>query len=114
MLTQTCTRSPTDPTKQVGKRVIALEGDEVITRPPYPRPREVVPFGHVWVEGDNADPRRTIDSNWFGPVPKNLIIGKVSALVWPSLRKLRPEHYRGSPRVTPNKYPVKPPELYAG
>ena len=96
----------------VGKRVIALEGDEVITRSPYARPRQVVPYGHVWVEGDNADPRKSVDSNWYGPIPKNLIIGKVQAVVWPYMRWIKPEHYKGSSRVIQNKHEVEQPELY--
>ena len=34
----------------------------------------VVPYGHVWVEGDNW--RKSWDSNDFGPISKGLIIGK--------------------------------------
>jgi mitochondrial inner membrane protease subunit 2 len=48
------------------KRVIAIEGDTVFTRPPYPFKTEVVPPGHVWVEGD--DGFHSIDSNTYGPV----------------------------------------------
>lgn len=39
----------------------------------------VVPFGHVWVEGDNW--RRSYDSCDFGPVSKSLIDGK-AVRVW--------------------------------
>ena len=37
----------------------------------------VVPYGHVWVEGDNW--RKSYDSNDFGPISKGLILGKA---VW--------------------------------
>ena len=47
-------RSPYHPEKQVVKRVIALEGDRVYTRAPYPFPIADVPPGHVWVEGDGG------------------------------------------------------------
>src|SRR5205814_9307659 len=60
-------RSPSNPEKIAIKRVVALEGDIVHTRPPYPYPRAEVPTGHLWVEGDEGG-RQTIDSNQFGPV----------------------------------------------
>ena len=93
-----------------GKRIVALEGDEVTTRPPYPKPREVVPYGHVWVEGDNS--HGSIDSNWYGPVSKNLITGKIQAVIWPHVHWINHKHYRGSSRVAVNKYPVEKPPLY--
>ncbi|KAF2849694.1 LexA/Signal peptidase [Plenodomus tracheiphilus IPT5] len=34
----------------------------------------VVPYGHLWIEGDNW--RRSLDSNDFGPISKGLVIGK--------------------------------------
>jgi signal peptidase I len=44
-----------------------------------------VPYGHVWLEGDN--PRNSKDSRNFGAVPTALIVGrvvgKVSTLVSP-------------------------------
>lgn len=51
------------------KRIIALEGDTVVTRAPYPFPQTKVPFGHVWVEGEHPEfERNTLDSNTYGPV----------------------------------------------
>ncbi len=51
------------------KRVIALEGDTVMTKSPYPFPRETVPAGHVWVEGEHPEgTRHSNDSNLYGPV----------------------------------------------
>ena len=51
------------------KRVIALEGDTVITKSPYPFPKETVPVGHVWVEGEHPEgTRHSNDSNLYGPV----------------------------------------------
>lgn len=43
--------------------------------------RVVVPYGHVWLEGDNW--RKSLDSNDFGPVSKGLILGK-AIWVWRS------------------------------
>lgn len=41
----------------------------------------VVPYGHVWVEGDNW--RKSYDSNDFGPISKGLIEGR-AVWVWRS------------------------------
>ena len=99
----------------VVKRVVALEGDEVTTRsPPYPFGKEIVPTGYVWVEGDNLDERKTYDSNDYGPIPKNLVVGQLRAIVWPwsAAAKISWEDYRGSPRVAKNKHTVKPTQIY--
>lgn len=40
-----------------------------------------VPEGHCWLAGDNLEWSR--DSRVFGPVPLNLVKGKVMAVVWP-------------------------------
>ncbi|KAF1965200.1 LexA/Signal peptidase [Bimuria novae-zelandiae CBS 107.79] len=40
-----------------------------------------VPEGHCWVVGDNLEWSR--DSRVFGPLPLNLVRGKVLAVVWP-------------------------------
>lgn len=37
----------------------------------------VVPYGHVWVEGDNS--RNSLDSRENGPISKGLVVGKA---VW--------------------------------
>lgn len=57
------------------KRVVALEGDTVITKAPYPFATEKVPPGHVWVEGDHPESDRwSNDSNHYGPVSATLAI----------------------------------------
>ncbi|KAI9333560.1 peptidase S24/S26A/S26B/S26C [Obelidium mucronatum] len=88
--------APHDPELTLVKRVIALEGDVVHTRPPpslkyeYPEknlkftppPRFVkIPKGHCWVESDES--YRGIDSNVFGPIPIALIEARVKYIVWP-------------------------------
>ncbi|EMC96387.1 hypothetical protein BAUCODRAFT_50487, partial [Baudoinia panamericana UAMH 10762] len=93
--------SPHMPDRLAVKRIIATEGDSVILdrrrRPQRERDGadipeskawdalmgkvKTVPEGHVWVEGDNW--RSTWDSNHYGPISKNLIIGKAVAVVWP-------------------------------
>ncbi|ODQ63704.1 LexA/Signal peptidase [Nadsonia fulvescens var. elongata DSM 6958] len=73
-------RSPDDPEKILAKRVLAVGGDEVVTRKTYPRPVCRIPPNHIWAEGDNI---HSIDSNNFGPVSTGLIIGKASNIVFP-------------------------------
>lgn len=46
-----------------------------------------VPFGHVWVEGDNVE--TTYDSNDYGPISKTLIVGLASSVLWPWERRRR-------------------------
>ncbi len=58
-------RSPDKQGQQIVKRVIAREGDIVIPRN-ADRPPVLIPQGHCWVEGDNAD--TSSDSNRYGPV----------------------------------------------
>lgn len=94
-------RSPMNPERYAVKRIIALEGDIVLTKSPYPHSREEVPFGHVWVEGDQVDGNKTMDSNRVGPVSKSLIVGRVGGVVWPWRKagRIRWEDWRGSDRV---------------
>jgi inner membrane protease subunit 2 len=90
------------------KRVVAIEGDTVYPARGYALDPEVhatrlsglpdglldsdpdsvvreelgkvvVPYGHVWIEGDNW--RKSLDSNDFGPISKGLIQGK-AVWVW--------------------------------
>ncbi|KAF8528777.1 peptidase S24/S26A/S26B/S26C, partial [Hysterangium stoloniferum] len=74
-------RSPVNPDSTLIKRIIALEGDEVETLPPYPENVVTVPEGHIWVEGDERF--HSEDSNHFGPVPLGLVDSKLMFLVWP-------------------------------
>ncbi|PHH92279.1 hypothetical protein CDD83_8093 [Cordyceps sp. RAO-2017] len=94
-------RSPLRPEAVVVKRVVALEGDVVQTKAPYPIPTVRIPQGHVWVEGDGP-PRSSLDSNTYGPVSKRLLTGRVTHFVYP-LRKFGPvrwwEHERRQPLV---------------
>lgn len=45
--------------------------------------RIVVPYGHIWVEGDNA--RCTLDSRDNGPISKKLVVGR-AVRVWRGAR----------------------------
>ncbi|KAF0711945.1 Aste57867_4967 [Aphanomyces stellatus] len=71
-------KSPSNPTENLTKRLIAIEGDWVEGRSGR---RVVVPAGKCWVEGDNAEVSE--DSNDFGCVPMALIESRVVAIVWP-------------------------------
>jgi inner membrane protease subunit 2 len=51
-------------------------------------PRVKVPYGHVWVEGDNW--RESLDSNYYGPMSRSLIVGKAMGCVWPPERWGKP------------------------
>ena len=53
------------------------------------KPTQIVPFNHVWLEGDADDPKKTLDSNTYGPVSISLITGRVTAVLWPRLRALQ-------------------------
>ena len=75
--------SPLDPTRVVCKRLIGLPGDVVCVDPTgrlAPSTEHVViPKGHVWFIGDNAEMSR--DSRQYGPVSMGLIRGKLVAKV---------------------------------
>jgi inner membrane protease subunit 2 len=102
------------------KRVIALGGDTVVLdrrrRPGVDEdgepkanertamrswdvmaPRVKVPYGHVWVEGDNW--RASSDSNYFGPMSRSLIVGRAIGVVWPPKRLGRPWDEEGESKV---------------
>ncbi|KAL4865068.1 hypothetical protein BDV12DRAFT_211279 [Aspergillus spectabilis] len=81
-------RSPADPTHLAIKRIIGLPGDRIRTREPCAKESQIVPFNHVWVEGDVQDPRKSLDSNTYGPVSISLISGRAIAVVSPRFRWL--------------------------
>ncbi|KAL4796206.1 peptidase S24/S26A/S26B/S26C [Aspergillus venezuelensis] len=79
-------RSPGNPNHVAIKRVIGLPGDRITTRKPCLKDSQIVPFNHVWVEGDAEDARKSLDSNTYGPVSVSLISGRVVAVLWPRFR----------------------------
>ena len=100
-LTICSSRSPPHPEVLSTKRVIGLEGDTVYTRAPYPYPTAVVPKNHVWVEGDNKDGSKTLDSNTYGPIAMPLIQGRITHVLWPwkSIGPVNWQEFRGRARV---------------
>lgn len=70
-------KCPTNPKQHICKRVIGIPGDRIRTG----NRQELVPVGHVWLEGDNS--RNSADSRTYGPVPKGLIRSKALCRVWP-------------------------------
>jgi mitochondrial inner membrane protease subunit 1 len=75
--------SPSHPARMVCKRVIGLPGDVVCVDPTGRRAPStehvVVPKGHLWMSGDNAEMSR--DSRDYGPVPMALVKGRQVARV---------------------------------
>lgn len=86
-------RSPQDPKMFVCKRIVALPGDSVFRNLRYTvscvslevyincLTIQIVPKGHVWVEGDNK--HNSTDSNMYGPIPIGLIRGRLLFRIYP-------------------------------
>ncbi|ETN43703.1 signal peptidase I [Cyphellophora europaea CBS 101466] len=101
--------TPHDPNKVAVKRVVGLAGDKVKTLKGFDGGDEVVvQHNHLWVEGDADDREKSRDSNWYGQISQNLVIGRVVAVFdsWWSPRwiKLEEHHWpaREQGRVTEN------------
>jgi signal peptidase I len=82
--------APHDPERRAVKRVIGIEGDVVTPAPRKNGSMEskesiLVPWGHVWVEGDNQE--HSLDSNDYGPISKSLITGVATHILWPPGRR---------------------------
>ena len=82
-------KTPHDPEKIAVKRVVALAGDKVLPLPGWEGSEEeqndgvVVPYNHMWVEGDVDDRGKSVDSNWYGPISQNLVVGRAKAVLTP-------------------------------
>lgn len=72
------------------KRIIGLPGDRITPRSTSPLSKSyIVPWNHLWVEGDTSNPKESLDSNTFGPIPMNLVTGRAVAILAPRPRRLR-------------------------
>ncbi|XP_041973332.1 mitochondrial inner membrane protease subunit 1 [Aricia agestis] len=72
-------KNPSNPHQNICKRIKGLPGDKV--KGHFPGWSQVVPRGHVWLEGDNSG--NSADSRTYGPVPQGLIRSRVVCRVWP-------------------------------
>ncbi|KAJ3659136.1 hypothetical protein Zmor_010841 [Zophobas morio] len=71
-------KCPMNPKQNICKRVVGLPGDRIrVGFNSY----EIVPRGHVWLEGDNTT--NSTDSRTYGPVPQGLIRSRALLKVWP-------------------------------
>lgn len=77
--------APHNPEKLAVKRVVGVPGDRVTPLPGYPGGEEpvVIPYNHIWVEGDANSRDKSVDSNWYGPISQNLVIGFVTVVLSP-------------------------------
>jgi mitochondrial inner membrane protease subunit 1 len=73
-------RSPDRAGDVIIKRVAGLPGS-VVQDPLSAKNRTIVPHGTVWLLGDN--PKASIDSRHYGPVPLAMIERRVVRRVWP-------------------------------
>ncbi|KAJ5924158.1 hypothetical protein N7466_008345 [Penicillium verhagenii] len=100
-------RSPANPSHIAIKRVVGLPGDRITTREPCAKATQIVPYNHVWLEGDAEDPRKTLDSNTYGPVSISLISGRVLGILGPRMRWLNWEDWEagksGAPSTDPSQ-----------
>lgn len=71
--------SPTNPEQNICKRIKGMPGDRVNGH--LFKKSQVVPLGHVWLEGDNSN--NSADSRIYGPVPQGLIRSRAICRVWP-------------------------------
>lgn len=79
-----------DPNVVSIKRIIGLPGDRITPRSSSLFSTSyIVPWNHVWIEGDTSNPKESLDSNTFGSVPMNLVTGRATAILAPRPRWLR-------------------------
>eukprot|EP01112_Ceratiomyxa_fruticulosa_P001672 TRINITY_DN1183_c0_g1_i4.p1 TRINITY_DN1183_c0_g1~~TRINITY_DN1183_c0_g1_i4.p1 ORF type:complete len:157 (+),score=23.00 TRINITY_DN1183_c0_g1_i4:90-560(+) len=74
--------SPTVPNDFVCKRIVGVSGDTVtIDSDSLFASTITVPENHVWLEGDNKG--KSHDSRNYGPIPSQMVRGKVVFRFWP-------------------------------
>lgn len=75
-----------------------------MTREPCMKSNQIVPFNHVWLEGDAEDPKRSLDSNTYGPVSISLITGRVIGVISPRFRLLKWQDWESGVLDDQDKY----------
>ncbi len=115
-------RTPHDPEKWAIKRIVALQGDRVFPLAHYPEFEAlnskglIVPFGHMWVEGDVSDSNKkhaSMDSNIYGPVSTGLVMGRATHVITSFLRrwtKIDFKHSKLPERVQQNAVALQDPD----
>ncbi|KAK9869961.1 hypothetical protein WA026_006059 [Henosepilachna vigintioctopunctata] len=71
-------KCPYNPQQNICKRVRGLPGDKIYTN--FGR-TEIVPIGHMWLEGDNSS--NSTDSRNYGAVPEGLIRSRAVMKIYP-------------------------------
>jgi inner membrane protease subunit 1 len=71
-------RSPSNPQMFICKRIIGVPGDKIKINSLQ---HNIVPRGHIWLEGDNKS--NSTDSRSYGPVPQGLVRGRALCRIWP-------------------------------
>lgn len=74
--------TPHNPERVAMKRVVGVPGDTVVPLAGYDGGQDpvTVQYYQLWVEGDVNDRKKSIDSNYFGPISEALVRGKVIAM----------------------------------
>uniref|UniRef100_A0A0K0FAT0 Mitochondrial inner membrane protease subunit 2 n=1 Tax=Strongyloides venezuelensis TaxID=75913 RepID=A0A0K0FAT0_STRVS len=80
--------SPKDRNSTFIKRVSGIEGERVRFHKINDGIHFLIPEHHLCVMSDNINKNVGTDSSNFGPVPKSLVIGKATHIIWP------PSHWR--------------------
>lgn len=116
-------RTPHDPERWAIKRIVALEGDRVFPLPHYSDYKAlegrglIVPFGHMWVEGDVSDSNKkdaSMDSNIYGPISTGLVMGRATHVITSFFRKwisIDAQHFKLPARVQVNGVTTQNPDL---
>lgn len=106
-------RTPFNPERIGTKRVVGLPGDRVTPLDGYPGGHDpvIIPWNHLWLEGDIEDREYSLDSNHFGPVSANLVIGTVELILpWFAPLHRKDATYPAQSRVEPNVVPQHNPD----